>query len=252
MDLGQVLQRLEESKKLGVKEYYFTGGEPFIHPHIVEIVEATLAIGPATVLTNATLLKPKQVERLATIERGSLYSLELRVSLDGYSPEMNDAIRGKGAFGKAIEGVKLLLKHGFLPIVTVAQTWDERANDAVAARFVEVLKAEGYSRPRIKMIPTLHIGEEETRTRGYDVAERLTAEMMEGFDASQLLCTRSRMVTGKGIFVCPILIESPGARLGTNLGDSLEPVSLDHGACTTCYREGAICSNLSSGGADVS
>lgn len=252
MELGEVLRTLEESEKLGVKEYYFTGGEPFIHPHIVEIIEATLAMGPATVLTNATLLRSKQVERLAAAAADSLYSLEFRVSIDGYSPEKNDPIRGKGAFLKAVNGMKLLLEQGFLPIITIAQTWEDGAGDEVFGRFVDRLKAEGYSRPRIKIIPTLRIGEEETRTRGYDARERVSTEMMEGFDTSQLICTKSRMVTDKGVYVCPILIDSPEARLGSTLAESLRPAPLHHGACYTCYIGGAICSNLSSGEADVS
>jgi MoaA/NifB/PqqE/SkfB family radical SAM enzyme len=250
--LEQALETLEESKKLGVKEYYFTGGEPFIHPRIVEILEATLAIGPATVLTNAILLKPKHVKPLAAAVERSLYSLEFRVSIDGYAPEMNDAIRGKGTFVKAMNGVQLLLEHGFLPIITVAQTWEDGRNDEVFARFVEVLEAEGYSRLRIKIIPTLRMGAEEKRTRGYDEEERVTEQMMGDFDTSQLVCSHSRMVTNKGIYVCPILIESPEARLGSTLEESLDPFPLRHGACYTCYIGGALCSNSSSGGADVS
>jgi MoaA/NifB/PqqE/SkfB family radical SAM enzyme len=243
---------LEESKQLGVKEYYFTGGEPFIHPQMVDVLEATLELGPATVLTNATILKPKHVERLAEAEARSIYSLEFRVSIDGYSPEMNDPIRGKGTFRKAMSGVKLLLDHGFLPIVTVAQTWEDDRNDEVFARFVEVLKEEGYSRPRVKIIPTLRMGAEESRSRGYEEYERVTKELMAEFDASQLVCSHSRMVTEKGVYVCPILIESPDARMGSRLSEALEPYPLKHGACYTCYLGGAICSNVSSGGGDVS
>jgi MoaA/NifB/PqqE/SkfB family radical SAM enzyme len=252
VSLEQTLATLEESVKLGVKEYYFTGGEPFIHPNMVEILEATLDIGPATVLTNATLLKPKHLDPLAAAVERSLYSLEFRVSIDGYSPDMNDPIRGKGTFLRAMNGVKLLLEHGFLPIITVAQTWEDGRNDEVFARFVDLLQREGYSRPRIKIIPTLRMGAEEDRTRGYEQEERVTEQMMEGFDTSQLVCSHARMVTNKGVYVCPILIESPEARLGSTLEESLEPYPLQHGACYTCYVGGAICSNLSSGGADVS
>ncbi|MFQ5788985.1 MAG: radical SAM protein, partial [Acidobacteriota bacterium] len=194
LELDHVLRLLEESRALGVKEYYFTGGEPFIHPHLVEILEATLAIGPATVLTNATVFKPHAIERLAAVEARSRYSLEFRVSMDGYTPEANDRIRGAGTFGKAMDGVRLLLEHRFLPIITVAQTWEDGKDAEIFQRFVEALKTEGYTRPRIKIIPTLRIGAEEKRTRGYVEEERVTTEMMEAFDGSQLLCTHSRMV----------------------------------------------------------
>jgi len=252
MDLGAMKRLLEESKSLGVKEYYFTGGEPFIHPHMVEVLEATLSIGPATVLTNATVMKPKQAERLAAAEALSPYSLEFRVSIDGYSPETNDPIRGAGMFRKAMDGVRLLLDHGFLPIITVAQTWEDGRDDEIFQRFVEVLKTEGYSRPRIKIIPTLRIGAEEKRSRAYTDTERVTADMMLDFDASQLICSHSRIATDRGVYVCPILIDSPEAKMGATLAESAKPYPLKHGACYTCYVGGAICSNLSSGGRDVS
>ena len=50
--LEQVLPFLEEGRSLAVREYYFTGGEPFLNPDMEAILEATLEVGPATVLTN--------------------------------------------------------------------------------------------------------------------------------------------------------------------------------------------------------
>ena len=67
MKFEQVKAYLDESVKYGVKEYYFTGGEPFINPDIFRILEATLAIGPATVLTNATRFTEEKVARLAAL-----------------------------------------------------------------------------------------------------------------------------------------------------------------------------------------
>ncbi|MGH7556462.1 MAG: radical SAM protein, partial [Gemmatimonadota bacterium] len=46
LSMDDVERRLEESLELGVREYYFTGGEPFLHPDIVEILERALARGP--------------------------------------------------------------------------------------------------------------------------------------------------------------------------------------------------------------
>ena len=121
MTLEQVEKYLQESVELGVKEYYFTGGEPFMNRQILEILERTLEFGPATVLTNGMLIKEKTAIRLQEIEAASPYSLEIRVSMDGYTEEMNDAIRGKGVFKKAMAGTKQLYEHGFLPIITVTK-----------------------------------------------------------------------------------------------------------------------------------
>ena len=95
MSRTQVQQYLRESVAMGVKEYYFTGGEPFLNPEMVPILIDTLEYGPATVLTNGTVLRDKWLMQLAEAENRSRYSLEFRVSVDGFSAAQNDPIRGK-------------------------------------------------------------------------------------------------------------------------------------------------------------
>src|SRR6266508_1452894 len=92
LDLETVRRALDESVALGVKEYYFTGGEPFLNPDMTAILELTLGYGPASVLTNASVLKDDWLRRLRAAEERSLFSLEWRVSIDGFSPETNDPI----------------------------------------------------------------------------------------------------------------------------------------------------------------
>ena len=72
--------------------------------------------------------------------------------------------------------------------------------------------------------------------------------MMENYDSSQLLCSRGRTVTDRGVAVCPLLIEAPDAHLGETLEEASGAFRLSHGACYTCYVYGAICSNVGSGG----
>ena len=246
LSLEQVRKRLEESVAWGVKEYYFTGGEPFLNRDMVAILVETLRYGPATVLTNATLLKPEGLAALEAAEAAGIYSLEFRVSIDGFSPETNDPIRGEGTFSRAMDGVRMLVAHGFLPIITAARVWPEQRDADVLSRFVEVLRAAGYARPRIKILPTLQIGAEADRTQGYLPDERVTAEMLADFDRSQFICEHSRMITDRGVYVCPILLDSPDARLGDTLEQAAQPFALRHGACFTCYQYGAICTNPSS------
>ncbi|TVR66730.1 MAG: radical SAM protein [Gemmatimonadales bacterium] len=248
MTREQVREALDESVSLGVKEYYFTGGEPFMNREMDGILADTLALGPATVLTNATLILPRRARRLAALAAGSPYTLELRVSLDGITREMNDAIRGDGAFHRCVEGVRNLVAQGFLPIITCMRSWPEPDTPRYLQGFRELLAEVGYHRPRIKILPPLLMGEEARRTRGYEETERVTARMMEGFDASQLLCSRARLVTASGVQACPILLEAPSARVGDTLSEAARtPVRLKESACFTCYLSGAICSNTGGG-----
>jgi MoaA/NifB/PqqE/SkfB family radical SAM enzyme len=247
LSLDDVRAWLAESVRWGVKEYYYTGGEPFLNRDMTAILVETLRYGPATVLTNATVLRSEWLQTLAEAESASPYSLEFRVSIDGFSPETNDPIRGEGTFERAMRGVRLLVEHGFLPIITAARVWEESRDAEVLSRFVDLLRQAGYARPRIKLLPTLRIGAETRRTAGYADDERVTQAMMEGFDASQLVCSHNRMVTSRGVYVCPILLDSADARLGATLEEAARPYAIEHGACFTCYQYGAICTNPSAG-----
>jgi sulfatase maturation enzyme AslB (radical SAM superfamily) len=246
LDTETVRRFLEQSIALGVKEYYFTGGEPFLHPEIVPILELTLQYGPATVLTNGTILKDAWLDRLRAAEDTSPYSLEFRVSMDGFTPKENDAIRGAGTFERILRGVRMLVGHGFLPILTVTRTRDDDDEARLFDGFVDLLKKNGYPRPRLKILPTLRLGAEVMRHRGYETDERVTPAMMEGFDQSLLVCNHSRIVTDRGVHVCPILIDAAESRLGATLAESLRPFALRYHACYTCYQYGAICANASS------
>lgn len=247
LSLADVKRRLDESVPLGVKEYYFTGGEPFLNPDMVPILCETLKYGPATVLTNGTVFKNDWLEKLRDADSSSRYSLEFRVSIDGFSPATNDPIRGEGTFDRAMRGVIRLVEYDFLPIITAARTWSDEEEAAVVGEFERMLKAAGYPRPRLKILPTLQLGAEEQRTCGYRETERVTQSMMDGYDSSLLVCEHSRIVTDRGVHVCPILIESADSLLGESLAEASISFRLKHGACLTCYQYGAICSNASSG-----
>ncbi len=245
LDLETIRRALEESVALGVKEYYFTGGEPFLHRDMVAILEMTLRYGPATVLTNGTLFRDDGLRRLRAAEDASTYSLEFRVSMDGFTPEENDPIRGAGTFERILRGVRQLLAHDFLPIVTVTRTTDDGEDGPLFDGFVQLLRDQGYPRPRIKLLPSLRLGAETQRRRGYHPEERVTLEMMDSFDADQLICSHSRVVTDRGVYVCPILLETPAARLGETLEEAERPFALAHQACFTCWQHGALCANPS-------
>ncbi|RME27407.1 MAG: radical SAM protein, partial [Candidatus Zixiibacteriota bacterium] len=245
MSLDDIRPYLEEARTLGVKEFYFTGGEPFINPDMFDILRETLLIGPATVLTNATVITERRARRLAELADNSRYSLEIRVSLDGFDEATNDRFRGEGSFRKAVKGIERLVAAGLLPIVTAVQTWDDAQHYHVVEQFKVMLQQRGYAHPRLKIMPALDMGAYKRNRLGPPVTQLVTTEMMQGYEKSQLLCNNTRMVSNEGVHVCPILVDYPAARMGTTLSDSLRPFTMTHPACYTCYLSGAICSNFS-------
>jgi MoaA/NifB/PqqE/SkfB family radical SAM enzyme len=241
LDAATIARAIREAEGAGVKEIYFTGGEPFLHGEILPLLELALAAAPTTVLTNGTLIGPEMADALAALAGRAAYSLELRVSLDDTDQEKNDRIRGAGAWGKAVEAVRLLRERGLLPIVTATEiTRDEHpAGSGMYERFRDFLHAQGVERPRVKIMPVFGLGRQPA-----GATPPLTEEDLEGFDRSVLQCADARVVAAGGVYACPILAGLPGARLSAgSLAESLRPAPLYHPACVTCHRTGMTCRN---------
>ncbi len=241
LPLDQVRAHLDDAERLGVREYYFTGGEPFLNPELEAILEETLRRGPATVLTNGLLLDPARCGRLAALAAASRYSLDLRVSLDGYDAAANDPIRGEGTFDRILAAVRNVHAAGLNPVITVTEVDESNASAAGRRRFFALLAALGIDRPRLKVLPLFRIGAEAERGRAYASWERLTGAETDAGDFSHLQCSSCRMVTDQGIWVCPILVNEPAAKMGERLADTLAPFALAHSACFTCHLYGVTC-----------
>jgi molybdenum cofactor biosynthesis enzyme MoaA len=169
----------------------------------------------------------------------SEYSLDIRVSLDGFDRETHDAIRGEGVWDRVMIGLRNLAEVGINPVTTVTEAADGVGTDEGRARFIELIRSFGFDKPRLKVLALFRIGAEETRTRAYESWERLTS--ITDDDAATLQCSTCRMVTSKGVFVCPILIEEPEARMGDAIEETLRPFPLKFGACHTCWVDGVSC-----------
>lgn len=241
MTLAEVERRLAEARERGVREYYFTGGEPFMNREMVPILAATLRQGPATVLTNGMLLRPELCAQLRALFEASEYSLDLRVSLDGFDRQSHDAIRGRGVWDRVMIGLRNLGDAGLNPVITVTTAAEGVESGEGRARFLDLIRSFGFDRPRLKVLSLFRIGAEEKRTRAYDEWERLTSETLTAEEAASLQCSSSRMVTSKGVYVCPILIEEPEARMGETLAETMRPFALKYGACHTCWVDGVTC-----------
>ena len=241
MTLEQVRKTLEESKELGVRDYYITGGEVFINPEIFEILEAILSFGPLDVLTNGTLITKEKSIRLKEIQDRSDHPLRFRVSMESFDERENDKIRGKGAYRRAVEGIRNLAESDFSPILTITRNWDEQDDAEMEGRFLDFLKQNNVQKPRIKILPGFLLGRLAENFRQYQDDEHVTEKCFESYDMANLQCSSSRMVTGKGVYVCPILVEHDSARMGDTIKDTLHSFPLAHSACYTCRVTGMTC-----------
>lgn len=243
MSVEQVREVLDEAARQGVREYYMTGGEPFMHPDLHALVEMTLQQGPLTILTNGILIDDAEAAWVAETQATAPYSFDLRVSLDGSTPELNDPIRGKGTFARITAGIQTLAEHGVNPIITVTEVYDGMGNAAGRTAFLQFLHDSGLEKPRLKFLTPFLLGREARRTRGYREDERLEEGDLLPEEYETLQCATSRIVTADGVYPCPLLINDTGARMGATLTEGLRDIRLGHQACYTCHVSGVTCRN---------
>lgn len=240
MTRARIEALLDEARELGVKEYYFTGGEPMLHPEFYAIIERTLQEGPVHVLTNGVYLDEAAAARLRALFLGARYSLELRVSLDGMTAEQNDPVRGRGTFARITAGLAALAAAGLSPVITVVEHTPGMAGEAARREFLAFAQRLGLARPRVKFLPLLRIGREPRRSRAYGRDEVVQPPLDPG-TAAALQCSSSRLATQDHVLTCPLLLDAPEARLGTTLRESVRPIHLRWSACHTCVAEGLSC-----------
>ncbi len=245
MSQAQVEEAVAWGAQHGVRDYYFTGGEPFMHPEIRALIEHTLSQGPLSILSNGLLITDGMAAWLGELARRSSYSLDLRISLDGTTAEENDPIRGRHTFHRILAAVERLVAAGINPVITVTTCHAELSSEQGRLRFIELLKAHGIHKPRLKFLAPLKIGREANRRGGagaYSASERLYLDDLPDPDeGGHLLCASSRTVTERGVYPCPILIERAEARMGDQLDAALRPITLNASACYTCHVEGMSC-----------
>jgi AdoMet-dependent heme synthase len=242
MDARSIQHAIREAETLGVKEIYFTGGEPFLHPEILPLLNDSLAIAPTSVLTNGTRIDVRMAAALARLAGEAAYSLDIRVSLDDVNEQRNDRIRGRGAWRKAVRAIRLLAEQGILPIVTATEILSGHEDSPGAGmyqQFRDFLLCLGIEPARVKILPVFAAG----RLAGTRDVRLIEADL-DGFDRSRLQCADARVVAAGGVYACPILAGLPGAKLSSgSLVESFRPASLYHPACVTCYETGMSCRN---------
>jgi len=239
MGVDEVQRALDQGRDAGMRHVYFTGGEPFLHPDIRNLVERALDVAALTVVTNGILLDTEMARWLGETFARSRNSLDIRVSLDGMTAAQNDPVRGRGTFAEIVAALRRLGEAGLCPVVTVVEHEPGLEGADARADFLGFVRGLGIAKPRVKFLPLLRIGREERRTHPY--AGALGDEPLLPGVESSLLCASGRCVTAHGVYTCPILVEDGSARLGQTLDESAQPIRLGWTACQTCVLDGLRC-----------
>jgi hypothetical protein len=245
-DIRPYLDEIERDV-LGTGEIGFTGGEPFLNPNIVGLLEECLARGFAVlVLTNA--MKPMQRFRKPLLGVRARYGdrLTMRVSLDHYTAARHEEERGPDTFAPTRDGLVWLARNGFKVAVAGRSMWGEvpeRERAGYAALFAEhAIPVDATDPAELVLFPEM-----DTSVEVPEITQACWGIL--GKSPADVMCATSRMVVKrKGalrpvVLSCTLLPYDPAFEMGATLSDASGPVPLNHPHCAKfCVLGGASCS----------
>lgn len=232
---------------LGTEEIGITGGEPFMNPDILKIMESSMERGfNLLVLTNAMRPMMKCAEGLLELHQTYGDQMTLRVSVDHFKPELHEEERGPNSWEPMMKGLQWLSQHGFNIDVAGRTRWgeeDDQLRDGFAVFFNKYdIAVDAQDKKRLILFPEMEDND--------DVPEITTACWgILDVDPADMMCASSRMVVKhKGdakpsVQACTLLAYDQQFNLGETLKDASQPVSLNHRFCAKfCVLGGGACS----------
>jgi len=235
---------IDEAVELGVKQFSFTGGEPFVNDETTKILSYALDNRSCLVLTNGTRPLRDRFEKIKAL-KDKPNRVKFRVSLDHPDPEKHDEVRGQGNFMVALKSLAALHREGFDVSIARHQSADENAHD-VNRKYQHYFEKAGLPpETGIVSFPELH--------RPGDSVEvpHITENCMTTFKDEQaraaFMCNYSKMVIEKDnqmrVYACTLVDDDPDYDLGGTLTESMKiRVMLRHHRCFSCFAAGTSCS----------
>jgi hypothetical protein len=237
---------IDEALTLGVEQFSFTGGEPFIVKDFVDILRYASTHRPCLVLTNGTDPVLKRIKQISTLVDRP-HPIAFRISIDYPDEQRHDAGRGAGSFALAWHGLDALHRLGFK--VSLARQSDAGEDSAaVDAAFRGLLVQHGLPET------TTIVSFPDFLTPGSDpkvphVTEHCMTTYQDEQSRREFMCAFSKMVVKKGgrmrVYACTLVDDDESYDLGGTLTDSMEKrVMLHHHRCYSCFAFGSSCSEL--------
>lgn len=246
---AEVMAYLDEIRTLGLitKEIGLTGGEPFMNPEIIAIIELCLERGFRTlVLTNALRPMMKRSHELLALRARFGDQLVVRVSLDHHRAALHEEERGRKTFRPAVEGLKWLSANGFSVHVAGRRRWGGTEEEQRAG-YAALFAAEGIAVNPADHTETVLFPEMDAAAPVPEITTECWGILNK--NPRDLMCASSRMVVKRrgtatpAVVTCTLLPYDPQFEMGPRLADALGPVKLNHPHCAKfCVLGGGKCS----------
>ena len=250
LSFADVVEFLDELENLSRKtcEIGFTGGEPFLNPDFLKMLEECLRRNLSImVLTNA--MRPLQNKIKGLLQLKESFGAEkmvFRVSIDHYDKDLHEVERGVGTWDPMIKGLKWLRDNKYTINVagrSLSRESDNECREGYKTLFEDLgLPVDAHNPSELVIFPEMDIT--------VDVPEITTScwEILSVRPETQM-CASSRMVVKrKGqerptVVSCTLLPYEEEFELGKTLSEASKKIYLNHQHCSKfCVLGGASCS----------
>ena len=251
LSMADVLPYLDELDDANEREIEigFTGGEPFMAPQMLAILQVVMERGHSVLmLTNAMqpMMRPRVREGLLALRDQFGDRLTMRVSLDHYDAPHHEEERGSGSFDLAVKGLRWLSENKFKLALAGRTVWGEE-EPISRAGYASLIAREGLAidpadKSELVLFPEMRPDGDppEITTACWGILDK---------DPSDLMCASQRMVVKRkgaksaSVVACTLLPYDEQFELGTTLAEARGSVSLNHSYCATfCVLGGGSCS----------
>jgi mycofactocin biosynthetic radical S-adenosylmethionine protein MftC len=230
----QCMDIIDELERMQVFYVNIGGGEPTVRPDFWELVDyATAHHVGVKFSTNGVRITPGVAVELAASDY-----VDVQISLDGATAEVNDAVRGPGSFAMAVRALENLREAGF---------GDAKISVVVTRHNVGQLDA--FKALADRFGATLRITRLRPSGRGADVWDELHPTPVQQVQLYEWLVEHGeRVLTGDSFFHLSGLGE-PGALAGLNLCGAgrvvclIDPVG-DVYACPFAIHDNFLAGNI--------
>ena len=234
-------------ENLPTEEIGFTGGEPFMNPQIIPLIEESLHRGfRVLVLTNAMAPMARLKAPLLAVKERFGARLAIRVSLDHYGQRLHETERGPRSWAPTIDGIRWLADSGFTVHVAGRTRWGEGKDSlrrGYAALFAELGVGIDASDPAALVLFPEMDGDAEVP----EITEACWTHL--GVSPQDVMCATSRMVIRRkgaarpAVVSCTLLPYEAAFEMGHSLTEASGRVSLNHRHCAKfCVLGGGSCS----------
>lgn len=247
-DLAPFLDEVADMAGMPI-EIGFTGGEPFLNPQIIGLLEMALARGHRVlILTNAMrpMMRPRMRDGLRALQAQYGERITLRVSLDHYDAGLHDEERGPGSFAATLDGIDWLAQAGFKLSLAARTRWAGEETE-MRTGFARLIAArdwpiDAHSAEQLVLFPEMDEGVDvpEISDACWGILKIAPAAMM---CASARMVVKRKGAEAPSVIACTLLPYEPGFELAARLTDSVAPVALNHPHCAKfCVLGGGSCS----------